>query len=107
VEKVALTEAVIRNADELERELWAELWATPQAVAWERLRWTREVAQYARWKAKAELGDLDASRESRMLGDRLGLTPRSLQDLRWEIVEDEVGEKRQQTSSARGRIKAV
>lgn len=107
VEKVALTEAIIRNADELERELWAELWATPQAVAWERLRWTREVAQYARWKAKAELGDLDASRESRMLGDRLGLTPRSLQDLRWEIVEDEVTQQREKTTSARGRIKAV
>lgn len=107
VEKIALTEAVIRNADELERELWAELWATPQAVAWERLRWTREIAQYARWKAKAELGDLDASKEARMLGDRLGLTPRSLQDLKWEIVEDEVAEKRQQSGGARGRIKAV
>lgn len=108
VEKVALTEATIRNADELERELWAELWATPQSVAWERLRWTREVAQYCRWKAKAELGDLDASKEARMLGDRLGLTPRSLQDLRWEIVEDEVADKRQQKSgNVRGRIKAV
>lgn len=108
VEKVALAEAVARNADELERELWAELWATPQAVAWERLRWTREVAQYARWKAKAELGDLDASKEARMLGDRLGLTPLSLQSLRWQIVEDEVAEQRgQKATSARGRIKAV
>jgi hypothetical protein len=107
VEKVALTEAVIRNADELERELWADLWATPQAVAWERLRWTREVAQYARWKARAELGDLDASKEARMLGDRLGLTPMSLQSLHWEIVADEVAEKRQRSGGARGRIKAV
>ena len=107
VEKVALTEALIRNADELERELWAEVWATPQAVAWERLRWTREVAQYVKWKARAELGDLDASKEARMLGDRLGLTPRSLQDLKWEIVEDEVTEKRRTSQGARGRIKAV
>lgn len=107
VEKIALTEAVIRNADELELELWTEAWATPQAVAWERLRWTREVAQYVRWKAKAELGDLDASKEARMLGDRLGLTPRSLQDLKWEIVADEVQEKRLESTSARGRIKAV
>lgn len=108
VEQVALTEATIRHAAELEQELWAELWATPQAVAWERLRWTREVAQYVKWKARAEMGDLDASKEARMLGDRLGLTPRSLQDLRWEIVEDEIGEKRQQKSgNVRGRIKAV
>lgn len=108
VEKIAQAEAIARNADDLEGELWAELWATPQAVAWERLKWTREVAQYARWKAKAELGDLEASREARMLGDRLGLTPRSLQDLRWTIADDEIAEKREQKSeNVRDRIKAV
>lgn len=108
VEAVALIEAVIRNAGELELELWAEVWSTPHAVVWERLKWTREVAQYVRWKAKAELGDLNASREARMLADRLGLTPRALQDLRWSIVDDEVAEKRKTSStSARGRIKAV
>ena len=108
VEAVATTEAVIAEAAELELELWAEIWATPQAVAWEKLRYTREVAQYVRWKAKAELGNLDASKEARMLGDRLGLTPRSLQDLRWTIAPDEVAEKRDdKPTSARGRIKAV
>lgn len=107
VEAVALTEAVIKNAGELEREIWVEAWSTPQAVAWERLRWTRTVAQYVRWKAKGELGSLDAAKEARMLEDRLGLTPRSLQDLRWTIAADEVGEQRKQSSSARGRIKAV
>lgn len=108
VEAVAVIEAVIRESSELELELWRELWATPQAVAWERLLWTREVAQYTRWKAKAELGDLNASKEARMLADRLGLTPRSLQDLRWTIASDEVAEKRDENpTSARGRIKAV
>lgn len=107
VEAVALTEAVITNAGELELEIWAEAWSTPQAVAWERLRWTRTVAQYVRWKAKGELGSLDAAKEARMLEDRLGLTPRSLQDLRWTIASDEVGEQRKQTRTARGRIKAV
>jgi hypothetical protein len=107
VERVALTEAVVNGSVELELELWDEIWHTPQAVAWEKLRWTREVAQYVRWKAKAELGDLDASKEARMLGDRLGLTPRSLQDLRWTIASDEVAEKREEPTSARGRIKAV
>lgn len=107
VEAVALTEAVIKSAAELELEIWAEAWSTPQAVMWERLRWTRTVAQYVRWKAKGELGSLDASKEARMLEDRLGLTPRSLQDLRWSIVADEMAEKRQEPTSARGRIKAV
>lgn len=68
-----------------EGSLWAELWSTPQAVAWERLRWTREVAQYVRWKVKAEGGDLNASKEARMLADRLGLTPLALQNLHWVI----------------------
>lgn len=109
VEAVALTEAVVAESIELEVELWQELWATPQAVAWEKLHYTREVAQYARWKAKAELGDLNASKEARMLGDRLGLTPRSLQDLRWTIVADEVAAQRDKVEKpgARGRIKAV
>src|SRR5262249_50810604 len=46
VEAVAVLEATIENASELELEIWAEAWSTPQAVVWERLRWTREVAQY-------------------------------------------------------------
>lgn len=108
VEAVALTNAVIAQSTVLELELWREVWATPHAVAWERMRWTREVAQYVRWKAKAELGDLAASREARMLADRLGLTPRALQDLRWSIVDDEVGARREEKPpGARGRIKAV
>lgn len=88
----------------LESELWRDLWATPQAAAWERLGWTREVAQYVRWKVKAELGDLDASKEARQLGDRLGLTPLAMLRLRWEVAPDEVAEQRQErTSRAKAR----
>ncbi|MFJ4418278.1 hypothetical protein [Streptomyces sp. NPDC088925] len=96
----------------VEAELWVELWALPQAVAWERLGWTREVAQYVRWKVKAELGDLDASKEARQLADRLGLSPLAMLRLRWEITADEVGEQRQARTtrakkSARDRLKVV
>lgn len=96
----------------LENELWRDLWATPQAVAWERMGWTREVAQYVRWKVKAELGDLDASKEARQLGDRLGLTPLAMLRLRWEVAADEVAEQRQERTtrarkSARQRLKVV
>ena len=107
VEKIAVASAMVEGSRRAELDLWEELWRLPQAVAWERMRWTREVAQYARWKAKAELGDMDASKEARMLADRLGLTPKAMQDLRWQIVSDEVGAARQATSGARGRIKAV
>jgi hypothetical protein len=97
---------------QVEGELWTELWATPQAVAWDRLGWTREVAQYVRWKAKAEGGDLDAAKEARQLADRLGLNPLALLRLRWEIAEDEVAEQRTARApkappSARRRLKVV
>lgn len=79
----------------IEGELWKQLWSTPQAVMWQRLSWTREVAQYVRWKSRAEAGDLDAAKEARQLADRLGLTPLSLLRLRWEIASDEVADTRQ------------
>ncbi|MFG2679189.1 hypothetical protein [Streptomyces sp. NPDC048392] len=72
---------------QLEGELWRDLWRTPQAVMWEQLKWSREVAQYVRWKSRAEAGDLDAAKEARQLGDRLGLTPLAMLRLRWKIAE--------------------
>ena len=71
----------------LEQDLWAQLWKTPQAVQWQRLSWDREVAQYVRWKVQAEMGSLDASKEARMLSDRLGLNPLAMLRLRWEVDE--------------------
>ena len=103
----------IEATTDLEAELWRDLWATPQAVAWDRLGWTREVAQYVRWKVRAELGDLDASKEARQLSDRLGLSPLAMLRLRWEVDADEVAEQRQERSAqavkrtARQRLRVV
>ncbi len=72
---------------QLEGELWRDLWKTPQAVMWEQMKWSREVAQYVRFKARAEAGDLDSAKEARQLGDRLGLTPLAMLRLRWKIAE--------------------
>lgn len=80
----------IEAAGEQEQILWVSLWSIPQAVAWERLRWTREVAQYVRLQVKAEMGDLDAAKEARQWSDRLGLSPLAMLRLRWEIAADEV-----------------
>ncbi|MBM9621018.1 hypothetical protein ACFQ60_22460 [Streptomyces zhihengii] len=96
----------------VEAELWAELWRLPQAVMWERHGWIREVAQYVRWKVAAELGDLDASKESRMLADRLGLNPLAMLRLRWEVSSDEVAEARaarpaRRAGDVRSRLRAV
>ena len=88
----------IEQAGDAEKALWADLWGTPQAVIWEEAHAGREVAQYVRWKIRAEQGDIDAAKEARMLSDRLGLNPLALLRLRAEVertdeVEDR-GEKR-------------
>ncbi|HLU95318.1 MAG TPA: hypothetical protein VKZ89_00605 [Thermobifida alba] len=72
-----------------ERRLWAELWATPQACAWESLGWTRTVARYARKLLDAEKDDAPVAllSEVRQLEDRLGLTPLSLLRLEWRISD--------------------
>lgn len=92
-----------------EEAAWAQLWATPQAVAWERLGWTRTVARYCRIMVAAEQPEASPSvmAQATALEDRLGLTPKAMRMLLWEVVSDEVTEQRQQTSGARKRIKAV
>lgn len=81
---------------EAEVAIWADLWKTPSAVAWERLGWTRTVARYTRILAEAEdreAGDGPRA-EARQLEDRLGLTNMALLRLRWEIAPDELGDER-------------
>lgn len=104
---VAELQQQLDNVTKLERTLWADLWKTPQAVMWERMAWTREVAQYVRWKVRAELGSLDASKEARMLSDRLGLSPLSMRNLRWEVVEDAVAKKREEQRQKKSPAKAT
>lgn len=109
-ERLAILKRQLAEQKRLEAEVWAALWATPQAVAWERLGWLRDVAQYARHKVLAELGELDSAKEARQWSDRLGLSPMALLRLRWQIAADEIAEKRSEKPvdrGARGRIKAV
>lgn len=91
----------IEQAADLETALWSDLWSSPQAVIWEESRAHREVAQYVRWKVRAEQGDLKAASEARQLSDRLGLNPLALMRLRAEVehvdeVEDR-GKRRRET----------
>lgn len=84
----------IEQATDAEVALWAQLWATPQAVIWEESHAHREVAQYVRWKVRAEQGDLRAASEARQLSDRLGLNPLALLRLRAEVEHAEEAEDR-------------
>lgn len=96
------------DPDEDEMRAWCALWATPQAVAWERLGWTRTVARYCRVMVAAESRDASPPLlgQAMALEDRLGLTPKAMRLLLWEVVADEVAEQRQATN-VRKRIKAV
>lgn len=89
-----------------EREVWGELWATPQAVAWERLGWTRVVARYVQILLAAERPDMDEFgntkfnvgllAEVRQNEDRLGLTPMAMMRLKWEVTGDDLAPRRDQ-----------
>jgi hypothetical protein len=96
LEQAAVLDAQLKAQRRLEAELWRDLWRLPQAVQWERLRWTREVAQYVRHKVLGELGDLASAKEARQWSDRLGLTPMSMLRLRWVVVVDEVSARREE-----------
>ncbi|UJW32403.1 hypothetical protein L3Q67_01035 [Saccharothrix sp. AJ9571] len=100
LERVEVLEHVLSIQAKTERAMWRELWKTPQAVAWARLRWTRDVAQYVRWKVLAENGELKAGAEARQLGDRIGLTPLAMLRLRWEIAGDELEDRRTEPAPA-------
>lgn len=100
LEKLFIQEARLKEQRRLEALVWRELWKIPAAVQWERTGWTRDIAQYVRLKVLAELGDLDAAKESRQWSDRLGLNPLALMRLRWEVAVDEVGEQRSQRQPA-------
>jgi hypothetical protein len=113
-QRIAELEAILAGAADLEASLWKDLWRTPQAAAWHRVRWTREVALYVRWQVRAELGDIEAAKEARQWSDRLGLNPTAMLRNRWRVVDDEVASKRAVTTtttpsggSMRDRLKAV
>ena len=100
------------DPSDLERGLWAELWSTPQAVAWEQLGWTRVVARYCRMTLLAEQPEspVALAAEVRQLEDRLGLSPMAMRRLMWKVDDrDELAEKRDAptTTARRRRVKAV
>lgn len=84
-EKLTVLDFLIAEQDRIERALWRELWKLPHANAWHELAWVRDVAQYVRHKARAELGSLDDAKEARQWSDRLGLNPAAFMRLRWKV----------------------
>jgi len=97
---------------ERELDLWESLWATPQAVMWERTHSELTVGRFVRFSVLAEAGNVKAATEARQLEDRLGLNPQAMLRLRWEVAPDEVAVQRQghtgaAKKTARQRLRVV
>lgn len=100
-----------------EPDVWADLWSTPQAAAWERIGYTRVVARYALLLDIIESGEGAPAAailgEVRQMEDRLGLNPKAMRSLLWEVAADEVAEKREdnavptRTADKRAKLKIV
>lgn len=100
--QVAQLALEIDQARDAEVALWHDLWAMPQAELWRDAHALREVAQYVRWKIRAEQGDLKAAIEARQLSDRLGLNPLALLRLRAEVEHVDKAEREGQKRRAGG-----
>lgn len=88
-----LTSATARELD-----VWARLWATPQATQWERLAQEVQVAIYVRRLVEVEKPGAAAALGSLVvrLADGLGLTIPGLRANRWQL-----GAEQAQTASVR------
>ena len=80
-----------------ERQLWVELWKKPQAVQWEALGVQRQVAAYVRAYQASVVVGAPAGLKTAVLRmeAELGLSIVGMNALRWQIVADEVGQRRQ------------
>lgn len=91
-----------------ERELWAELWTSPQACAWSMpsQRWRKgNIAMYVRKFVLNESGEATASDTGAMLrlGDEIGMTDAGMARMGYKIVLDELAEKRAQDEQAKAK----
>lgn len=106
------------SLDERGKTIWADLWATPMAVAWERMRYTDIVARYVVLRQQVEAlfattGRMNGSvmqsllSETRQIEDRLGLSPMAMLRLRWEVETEDGQVVRTPSRSVRMRVKAT
>ncbi|WP_258933214.1 hypothetical protein [Nesterenkonia pannonica] len=87
---------------ESELALWEQVWTYPQAAAWERERWRWNiVAMWVRTFLTASGPEAKAADKTALhrFGDQLGLTPAGLRENGWEIVRDEVSDRREATAT--------
>lgn len=84
------------------KQLWEQLWRTPQACMWDRDRWMIPiVADLVRCQVRSEAKDAPAAWETPVQQKRteLGLTSSGMRFLGWEIKHDEVTPKREEKAA--------
>lgn len=93
---------------------WRKLWKLPQSIIWRELSLDDDVAVYVRMWCRA-VGPKPAAwlySELRQLDAKLGISPRAMRNLRWEISPLEKKEYTEETPpdvvrELRSRVKAV
>lgn len=78
------------KATAAEREVWRQVWRTPQASAWISEPWRHPaVALYCRYRVRMEQPDAPAALGATVirLADQIGLTPAGLRENGWELEE--------------------
>ena len=95
-----------------ERQTWASEWARPQAIAWERLGWTVQVALYVRTLSAAAKPKASAGTTTNLLRqmENLGLTEAGMARNRWRIVDEAPAAatvRRPAGTSARDRLTSI
>lgn len=101
VPRFPLPSSPIEGRDEREQELWSWAWSTPQAAAWARESWRwQSVAMWVRVSALCESPEAQAADKGSLhrFADQIGLTPAGLKENGWEIVRDDLQEKRAEKS---------
>ena len=94
------------EATSAELELWNKLWSLPQATMWEQMRCEDTVALYTRafLVVANEITDDKMLNQVRQLDSKLGLSPRALMDLRWEIEPTPLDDTPTSNGAARERV---
>lgn len=65
---------------------WEELWRLPQAIKWEQMHCEDIVALYVRTLVQAVVSlDDKLMTQCRQLDRNLGLSPKAMRDLQWEV----------------------
>lgn len=93
----------LADALQAEMELWAKLWAKPQAAMWSKLGLEFEVAAYVRAFLESTAAEASAGLKTAVLrmGAEIGLSLPGMHSLRWKFSEDELSAKRAEVNPVR------